>query len=451
MILRRSGNFGIVDTGDAIYSFTMGASHSWSPSSYMLNGGSWMLRRKLNVCGTDIIPMGNDNMLPNQVASLLDNFYAGEGILGKIAGLQWGQGPRLYEDAVDETNNRFYRRWLVDGRLQAELEAWDYETFLHRCLVDLTHMQGFFVKFIRSRAPRVGLPGRIVRLEHVPYQTARLVYPPAGEKEPHQVMVGDFPFPDPAYTYTYPVFDPADPFRHRVSVRYYNIYSFCKPWMSTPRFLGAFKWLELAGGLAPLLLAYNANASAISLHIESPQKYWDDAEARIKEICARTGEPYSARMLEEFKDAAMEKFAGNIAGKENVGKYMHTTKFWNDEARAFEGWTVQPVDKKIKDYIDAQIEISNKADAAATSGFGLDPVLANLIIENKLSSGSEKIYSLKVYNASETNIPDMILCRPLRDYLEANHPGIKYKVGLYRPVVENEQNVSPSDRLMHTT
>ena len=71
-----------------------------------------------------------------------------------------------------------------------------------------------------------------------------------------------------------------------------------------------------------------------------------------------------------------------------------------------------PIDKKVKDYIEAQIRISNKADAAATSGFGIDPVLANLILENKLSSGSEKLYSIKVYNASETAIPDMILCKP---------------------------------------
>ena len=153
------------------------------------------------------------------------------------------------------------------------------------------------------------------------------------------------------------------------------------------------------------------------------------------------------QMLEDFKDEAMEKFASNITGRQNAGKYMHTTKFWNPEANNFEGWTVEPLDKKIKDYVDAQIKISNKADAAATSGFGLDPVLSNLIIENKLSSGSEKLYSLKVYNASETAIPDMILCKPLQQYINANFPGTTTKVGLYRTIVEAEQNVSPSNRM----
>ena len=32
--------------------------------------------------------------------------------------------------------------------------------------------------------------------------------------------------------------------------------------MSTPRFLGALDWLELSGGLAAILIAYNENASS---------------------------------------------------------------------------------------------------------------------------------------------------------------------------------------------
>ena len=90
--------------------------------------------------------MGDNNDMPGEVMRLLDKFYAGEGIMGKIAGLQWGEGPRLYEDAIDEENNRFYRRWKLDPEITADLESWDYTTVLHRSLVDLTHMQGIFYK-----------------------------------------------------------------------------------------------------------------------------------------------------------------------------------------------------------------------------------------------------------------------------------------------------------------
>ena len=255
MKIRRSGNFGIIDTqtDKGLISFSIGGTgRGWSPSSIMLTGRGTYFQRKLSVNGVDIVPMGDNNDLPGDVMRLLDKFYAGEGIMGKIAGLQWGEGPRLYEDSIDEAQNMFYRRWVLDEEVTRELESWDYTTFLHRCLVDLTHMQGFFVKFIRNRGPRTGGRGRLVRLEHIPYQKARLVYPPEGEDEPREILVGDFPTPDANYMYRYPIFDPANPFKHAVAAKYYNIYSFCKDFMSTPRYLGAFDWLEMAGGIASL-------------------------------------------------------------------------------------------------------------------------------------------------------------------------------------------------------
>lgn len=446
MDIRRTGNFGIIDTGEGnLISFAMGK--GWTPSSVNFSRPDSWRTKKIRVNGVDIVPMGANNDMPGDVQRLLDNFYGGEGIMGKIQGLQWGEGPRFFEDAIDEENNKFYRKWIIDDKIQPDLERWDYREMMLRCMVDLIHMQGFFVKFVRNRGPRIGASGKTLRLEHIPYQKCRLEYPDQQHDDPQNVFVGDWPFPDPDTMMKYPVFNPLDPFKYPVAVRYYNIYSFCKDFMSTPRFLGAFPWLEIAGTIAPLLAAYNANASALSLHIESPQGYWDKAEERIKEICRKKGVAYSAKMLEEYKDEAMEKFASGVTGRQNVGKYMHTTKFWNAESNNFEGWTVKPIDKKIRDYIESQIKISNKADAAATSGFGLDPVLSNLIMENKLSSGSEKLYSIKVYNASETAIPDMILCKPIMQYIKVNFPGSKTQIGLYRSIVSAEENVSPANRV----
>lgn len=150
MEIRRSGNFGIIDTGTdkGLISFSIGGrGKGWEPSSIQLNRRGAFFSRKISVNGTFIVPMGDNNDMPGEVMRLLDKFYAGEGIMGKIAGLQWGEGPRLYEDAIDEENNRFYRRWKLDPEITADLDSWDYTTVLHRSLVDLTHMQGFFINF----------------------------------------------------------------------------------------------------------------------------------------------------------------------------------------------------------------------------------------------------------------------------------------------------------------
>ena len=110
MEIRRSGNFGIIDTGTdkGLISFSIGGrGKGWEPSSIQLNRRGAFFSRKISVNGTFIVPMGDNNDMPGEVMRLLDKFYAGEGIMGKIAGLQWGEGPRLYEDAIDEENNRF--------------------------------------------------------------------------------------------------------------------------------------------------------------------------------------------------------------------------------------------------------------------------------------------------------------------------------------------------------
>ncbi len=445
-MIRRIGNFGFVDDGaGGIYSFSISAG-GWSPSSYMLRGSSAASfgYRYINVNGTPVIPYGADNDMPGKVRHLLENFYAGEGIMGKKAGLQWGEGPRLYRDAVD-SSNVFYREWTVDEDIMADLRSTDYLMQMHRCLIDLVHLEGFWVKFTRTRGSRIGA-GRIAMVEHVPAGKVRFVWP--GENRvPDRAMVADWPAADPDSSHVYPLFDPSDPLRHPVSLAYFNIYSYDHDHYSVPRFIGAFDWLELAGTLAPLLAAYNGNAAAISKHIKSPQSYWDRAEERIKEVCRQKKMPYNAKMLEDFKDEAMEKFVSSMTGRSNAGKFLHTSDYWNPEANAFEGWEVVAIDNKVKDYIEAQVAICKKSEAAATSGFGLDPSLSNLILDTKLGSGSEKLYALKVYNATETAVSDMVLCRPFQIFIDVNHPGADVRIGLYRTVVEAEKNVSPENRV----
>ena len=433
---------------DRIYTFSLNSrqQRGWSPSTYMLRGATGSFGYKyMNVNGVPIIPFGADNDMPGRVCHLLEKFYAGEGIMGKKAGLQWGEGPRLYRDAVSEESNVFYRAWTVDDEITADLKATDYLTQMHRCLIDLCHLEGFWVKFTLTRGRRIGA-GRIAKVEHVPAGKVRVVWP-GDNKLPTEAMVADWPVADPATSHVYPLFDPREPLKHAVSLAYYNVYSYGHDHYSVPRFIGAFDWLELAGTLAPLLATYNENASAISKHIESPQSYWDRQEEIIKDLCQQRNIPYSPKMLEEFKDAAMERFAASMSGKENAGKFFHTSNFWNPEANNFEGWKITSIDNKVKEYIEAQVAICKKAEAAATSGFGLDPSLSNLILDTKLGSGSEKLYALKVYNATETAVADMVLCKPFQQYIDTNHPGTDIKIGLYRTVVEAEKNVNPENRV----
>jgi hypothetical protein len=455
-LIKRAGNFGIVDTPHGMMSFSVGQGFSTfeNTASYHFGSPDSWNNQHTRVGNFDIIPQGITNDLPLELQRVLDESYIGEGILGKIQGLQWGDGPRLY--AEEETaDGSLHRRWKTDNEIYDFIDSCDGMNKILRCHTDMVHGLGYYIKLKRNLGYRIGEPGFIADVEHVPVNNARLEWPGLDSDTPRRIVVGSFPSPDTTRMYAYPIWDKKKPFQHAVSMRYQSLYSFCKASYSTPRFFGALNWMRLSNAIAPLLIAYNKNASAISYHIESPQEYWDNVKDMLEKKCAAKGEIYTGKMLEDYKDAAFEKFSGSLTGTENVGKFLHTTEFFNHEAHEFQGWKITPIDKKIKEYVDAQIAIANKGDSAATSGFGISPSLSNIIIDGKLSSGSEMLYALKGYFATETAIPEMVLFQPWNDILKVNFPGKNLKLGFYRnpesSTIQPESKVSPTDRMKNNS
>ena len=75
-----------------------------------------------------IIPFGFDNNLPVQIRDLLEKNNLGPGILQRKTGLQYGQGPYLYQLKLE--NNEITKEWTEDAEIQAWLDTWDYRRFV---------------------------------------------------------------------------------------------------------------------------------------------------------------------------------------------------------------------------------------------------------------------------------------------------------------------------------
>ena len=448
MEVRRVGNFGFVDTGKEMFSFSIGGAFSGFEGASTFNftiPSSWQDER-VQVGNYQIIPLGANNDMPTELQRMLDEFYSGEGILGKIQGLQWGEGPRLYTENETE-DGELTRKWRNDREVMAWLKSWDYENYLLRCHTDLVHGFGFFYKVFRNRGARIGAAPKIASMEHVSVDKARLEYPGDDSDYPKRIIVGHFPNVRVDKLGAYLMWNKQQPFAYGVAMGYQSVYSFCKAFYSTPRFLGAYSWIKLASGIAPLLYNYNKNASAISFHIESPQSYWDGAAEKLRQNCILKGIEYTDKLLDDLKTETFKNFTEALTGTQNVGKFLHTTQFFDDLSNDYHGWKVTPLDKKIKDYVDAQIAMADKADSAATSGFGLHPSLSNIMVDGKMNSGSEMLYALKGYLATEVAIPEMILFAPINAAIEANFPEKNLKLGFYRKVVMKESEVSPDKRV----
>src|SRR5690554_1507057 len=73
--------------------------------------------------GVKMVPYGYNNNMPAEMRELLEKNNLGPGILSRKLGLQYGQGPYLYQLSLE--NNEINKTWIEDKEIQAWLDSWD--------------------------------------------------------------------------------------------------------------------------------------------------------------------------------------------------------------------------------------------------------------------------------------------------------------------------------------
>lgn len=408
---------------------------------------SWEADKSI-VQGKEVVPYGVNNNLPVEIRRIMDENNLASGILEREIGLLHGLGYRLYKEELDVEKNEFVRKWIQDNEIQDWLESWQYEKYLDMATVEYKYLKGHFTKFYRNRGPRIGRDGKIMKLACVPGADVRLQWVDSRRLEDvKNVIVGDFENDCTKGIQSFPVFQPEDPFSNPVSILYSNMYSFCRNFYSVPSYYGSLNWIKRSSDIPQIIKSLTDNGINPGYMISSPSKYWESKENMLREKCELEGKAYNPQMLEDLKNETLEKIGSVLGGKTNVGKFFHTVSFMDEMGKTWE-WKVTPIEKDLKNFIEAQIKISEKADSATTSGIGLHPSLSNIMVDGKLSSGSEMLYALKLYIASDTTIPERIITEPLNMAIKANFPDRKgLKIGFYRNIVMTEENVSPQDRV----
>ena len=436
---------GLITQGEMVYTYEVVGSQKFAQPAILPFYSNTRKLVPLRVQGFDIVPHGDQNDLPLAMRTLLDENNLTPEILNKQTQLLWGQGPALYKDVFE--NGERKRVWQTDLEIEIWLKSWDYEEYLLKATVEFRHMNGHFTKYFRNRAPRIGGPGRIEKLEHVSCVFSRLEWPD-GNKVIHGIIVGDFDQPWKYGLTRYPVFDISDPFVLPVSMRYSNMYSFATvaDYSKVP-FNGSIGWIRLASSVAKLLSNFNSNSAAIKYHIKIPEAYWIAAEEELQSSCLKKSIAYTDKMLQDFKEKKLQAFADILRGVDNVGKFVTTEKFFDANANEYVGWEIEVLDQKVKDFIDAQVNIAKQASLETTAGIGLHPALSNISFDGNLPSGSEQLYAFKLYLLTGVAIPESIVCKDLNNAIAVNFPGKNLKIGFYHDVVITESATAPADRI----
>ena len=445
----KDGDSRIINIPDSgVYAFQVGASTSdnWVDQLNAVNSSviaGWENEPVL-VAGKEVVPYGTNNNLPVEIRQILDENNLAPGILEREKGLLYGQGPQLYRDVWADGD--YKREWVDDKEIWNWLKSWDYMRYIEMAMTEYKYLKAHFTKYYINKGIRVGRQGKIAKLECVSGVDARLEWVKSRKLEDvTHVYVGDFENDCQKGIQTFPVFDSYKPYEHRVSINYHNSYSFARNFYPVPGFYGALNWIKRSSDIPVIIKYLTDNSLNVGYIVYSPSQYWAEKRTQLEERYTQKDTAYIDKKLDTLKDDTFSKLAEVMSGKKNVGKFFETVEFYDDNNNLC-SWKIEPIDHKTKDFIAAQLDISKKADSATTSGIGLHPALSNIMVDGKLSSGSEMLYALKLYLASDTAIPEAVILQGLNDAFRINFPDKDLKIGFYHKIVLKEEDVSPSDR-----
>jgi hypothetical protein len=407
---------------------------------------SWE-RSKMQLGSYYVVPFGPDNLLAETIRDSISRHNLAPRIFTKRKFLTWGAGPMLYRRKISPEG--VTQEWVEDQEVWDWLESWGHERYLQQQIEDFNHVEGVYTKVVNNRGALIGR-GRIARLEHIPFNKARLATETMESDQAKYAIVGKWAHHHTMDLVAYPLWDPANPFKHGQAVAFNSLYSFAMDFYSAPDVIGSLPWIRRSVAIPHILEALSENSLHIKWHIKSPAEYWERKRELLKEECTRKNLLYNEKMLEDFKTDLFRQLGKVLGGEVNVGKFWHSEKITQLIGNSAEtlDWEIVAIDQKIKAFVDAQLAISSAANFQTIAGLGLHQSLANIAANGKSDSGSEQLYALKNYLLTETALPEWIICKALNDAIKVNFPDKKgLKIGFYRSTIEREQDVTSKNRI----
>lgn len=446
-----NGEAGYVECNDVAFTFAIDKVNPRDFDKHRPKGDSLNWDRQAHIGGYRIFPYGDYNDLPTQVKRIIANNPTAPGLLAKKRDLVYGQGPMLYKEKV--VNGEYIREWTQDNEVLAWLESWDYETYLMRLIVDYNHIESGFTKFIQQRGGRIGR-NKFLKLEHCQADRSRLAVPEKAINtlDPTHCVITDWGFHhiNSVSNYqAYRLFDFTKPFNHRISTYYSSMYSFCQDYYTVPDIYGSLEWIRRATSIPYILKALSENSLNIKYHIESPGAFWANKRNEMMEQFSTEKKTFKEKHFTEWKQNFFKKIGQVLSGDENVGKFLHTESVMEVDGMNLTeaGWKIKAIDQNVKDFVETQIKISDRADRAVSAGIGLHGALGNINESARSNSGSEQLYALKNYLATGVSIPEKIITKPINYALKANFPTKNLKIGFYHMAAKAEEELHSGDRL----
>lgn len=393
-----------------------------------------------------IVSYGTSNNMPEQIREVMDSNNLAPGILNRQKGLLFGQGAHLRR--LEYADGEIKKIFVENKEIDAWLESWDYQKYIDKALTDYLHLKGFFDLKYLERGHRINRAPRIAALEHVLPTKARLEWSDSRNlADVKSIIVGDIKNGHFINNYrVYPIFDPRNVGKAPVTASYNSSYSFARDFYSVPEYWGTLRWI-LRGSEVPKIFKYvTDNGFNAAYHIHSPAGYWEDKRESIMKMHDNWNEVKIETAIAEIKNKIFTQLTDVLSGAKNAGKFFHSVDIIDSSTSLKTEWKIEAIDQKIKDFIDAQLKISEASSSAITSGMGLHPSLSNIMVNGKLASGSEMLYAHKLFLLSDTALVSSVVLESINQAIRVNFPKSNLSLDFYHSKVLTESEVSPADR-----
>lgn len=215
-------------------------------------------------------------------------------------------------------------------------------------------------------------------------------------------------------TRRYKAFKKSEPIKYYRSVyhsklywpghKYYGI----QPWHS------AENWIAFANTIPVWMNSNIENSYNIKYHIEYPASYFDYTL------------DWSEEDQQKEKERVFDQLDDWLAGKDNVSKtFISEIRLNEHTGMELAGWKITPIKNDIQD--KAFVEAYKTSQGALTSGWDLNPSLANIPQEGKFAvSGSELRIAYQIHIALKVAAARAIMVEPLELAYQVNHDiGVK--------------------------
>jgi len=398
----------------------------------------------------------------------------------KQATMLYGQGLLPYKRGIQD--GKLVRLWEQLPQVQAWLDSWqdnglssDYKETSREIGRNFYTFNDFFVKYRFSRGKRAGIGLPLTGIECIENRQCRLAtmrkdiaFKLLNYSDFRMVAVGDWTCARMDYAF-FPRFQMAEVDSYQYSaIGHYRDKSVGEMYGLNETHSGTQQYIKGSNLIPRYINSFLRNSIAAKKHIKIPNSYLEITRQQLMKLCEENvklqtagsplimyannieiGTVYKESTLIKIIDYKIQCFVEALSGPDRQGKALTTYTYANSKG-VQEGWEIEDIDMKYKEYIETLITYDKRADEVLVSSLGIDSSISNISKDGVISkSGADVYYNYLIY-LMQLNPEDEICSEPFNVALKINFPELfaaGYRMGFYRETPNRQEQVAPADRL----